>query len=236
MTTEDQTLAVWGSVRSELVSRWRMLEEPTPPARVADWSQRLAAMRSSMIELKRLGRWTRGPTDLLTICKLHRWELAHSAALSWLCDPEAGHGLGVNFLHLLLARTGDVPDLDQDIDVATEVARDSSRADIVVSASTWTLVIEVKVDAPEGGTQCERLFQDWVDEGDTRFLFLTKTGRSPQTAVSEQAAGAWTSIAWAAVLSDLRAVEGLIPPAAASRAGAVVEYRRTLESLYGRLR
>jgi hypothetical protein len=43
--------------------------------------------------LQQQGRWTRGAADLMTICGLHRKELAHSAALRWLCDPHCRHGL-----------------------------------------------------------------------------------------------------------------------------------------------
>jgi hypothetical protein len=225
----------WTTAFAEMTERWNAMQ-PSPAAPdLEEWAARMTAMRTKTIELKRLGQWSRGPVDLLTICRLHRWELAHSAALSWLCDPDAGHGLGTRFLTRMLAHTGDIPDLDQDITVTTEATRDLSRADIVVAAATWTLVIEVKVDAEEGNQQCERLYQDWVEDGDVRFLFLTKTGRPPLTTVTDEASSAWHAASWPAVLADLRAVEDSVPPAAAG-AGAITEYRRTLEFLYGRRR
>jgi hypothetical protein len=39
----------------------------------------------------------------LTVRRLHRRELAQSAALAWVCDPEARHGLGDRFLRAVLA-------------------------------------------------------------------------------------------------------------------------------------
>lgn len=101
--------------------------------------------------------WTHGPTDLLTVCGLHRWELTQSAALGWVCDPEARHGLGDSFLRSMLEATGDVPPITAPVVVDLELTRTRSRADIVVRGSSWTLVVEVKVDAGEGERQCQRL-------------------------------------------------------------------------------
>jgi hypothetical protein len=207
--------------------------EPTDDQVVAAWQTRLTQMRATMLQMRRQHRWTRGPTDLLSICGVQRRETAHSAALAWLCDPEAGHGLKSTFLAALLALTGEPATMTEPVRVATEVMRDQSRADLVAQAPAWALVVETKIDADESPNQCQRLFEDWRDEPGLRMLLITPTGRPPRTTSTAPARDAWRSTSW-------QRVTGLLTHAIATAApnvpGAVAasEYARTLQRLFGR--
>ncbi len=57
--------------------------------------------------------------------------------------------------------------------------------------------LENKVDAGEGIDQCERLYWSWADQPtETRWLFLSPTGRAPATATSDEARAAWRTISY----------------------------------------
>ena len=73
----------------------------------------------------------------------------------------------------------------------------AARADIVLSGDGATIVIENKVDAEEGFEQSERLYWSWADlPTETRWLFLSPTGRSPVTATSLAALAAWRTLSY----------------------------------------
>jgi hypothetical protein len=90
--------------------------------------------------------------------------------------------------------------------VATETTRSAAdeigdlreaRADIVVMGEDATIIIENKVDAEEGFDQCERLYWSWADRPtETRWLFLSPTGRSPMTVLSPTARAAWRTLSY----------------------------------------
>lgn len=201
---------------------------PVSPS-LGEWDEVFKALEAETENLKRRGQWAEGPHDLLSIVGLNRWELAHSAALAWLCNPYAGHGLGDRFLRSLIACTGDPVALEGLVVCATEVSRARSRADVVVQGKDWTLIIEVKVDAIEGTDQAQRLFDDWVDDDDVRFIFLTRHGLGPRTADSETASR-WAPLAWRSVLGMLAA---LTPDEKAPAQVASSEYLRTLKATFG---
>ncbi len=75
-------------------------------------------------------------------------------------------------------------------------------------------MIENKLDAGEQPDQCERLYWSWAAEpGDTRWVFLTPTGRPPITARSEPARSAWRTMSY----RDLRLiVESIVETSATS--------------------
>jgi hypothetical protein len=109
--------------------------------------------------------------------------------IAWLLDPYGRHGLGSSVLRRLLSLT--FPEvLEQTFHVLAverEVARGDTRADIVVWASTFTLVLENKVDAAEGIRQCDRLYERFSEETGPLFVFLSPSGRPPMTATGETA-------------------------------------------------
>lgn len=190
----------------------------------------MAAMRARMGDLARRGRWASGPHDLLSVVGLNRWELAHSAALAWLCSPQASHGLGSAFLDALIGFTGEPLDTSGPVLCRTEVARSNSRADVVVEGPGWVLVIEVKVDAGEQPRQAQRLYEDWNDDGEARFLYLTRHGMPPATAESASL-NEWTSMPWRTVRSLLARLAPCRQATAHGRS-AMNEYQRTLESTF----
>lgn len=223
--------AGWTVALRDLNSRWSAIQPaPVDALTLEVWSAGVTRMTEQMNGLRREGRWSRGPDDLLSIVGLQRWELAHSSALAWLCDPYAAHGLGSTFLDKLIALSGPALKTDELVETAVEVSRAESRADVIIRGSDWTLIIEVKVDASEGPRQAERLYSDWVEEGDSRFLFLTRRG-VPPTSATGIAQQVWVPVSWGFVRSTLR---GLISTAAPNARGrdALQQYAMTLESTF----
>jgi hypothetical protein len=150
---------------------------------------------------------------MLSVLGRQRDELAHSRLMGWLLVPTNRHGLGRRFLTGFLDHLWPGDDLLRSgpVFVETEVSASAldeaggaraARADIVLRGDGLTVLIENKLDAGEGLDQCERLYWAWASEpGDTRWVFLTPSGRPPITAVSEAARSAWRTMSY----GDLRA-------------------------------
>jgi PD-(D/E)XK nuclease superfamily len=138
----------------------------------------------------------------------------HSRMIGWLLVPTNRHGFGRRFLsafldHLwpdeALLRSGSVfVDLEMTGAGPDDTGQPrEARADVVLRGETLTVVLENKLDAGEGADQCERLYWAWASEsGDTRWVFLTPTGRSPVTTTSDAAKAAWRSMSY----DDLRGI------------------------------
>lgn len=156
---------------------------------VGTWSTAFASIHEHYLCLVAAGDWVSGPGDLFSILGLARSELAHSAMIAWLLDPFGRHRLGDSFLRRFLGRT--FPEVLERpfyvLAVEREVTRGDSRGDIVVWANTFTLVIENKVDAPEGIRQCDRLYERFSEETSPLFVFLSPSGRPPITATADTA-------------------------------------------------
>lgn len=136
-------------------------------------------------QLCQSGLWRDGPTDVLSVIGKARQETHHSAIIAWLLTPTGEHGLGTRFLSAVLSSL--FPD-DAFASLslaraACEVYRPSpdTRADIVVWAPSFTLIIENKIDAYEQPAQCQRLYQHFKQEKNARFCFLTPCGYTPTT-------------------------------------------------------
>ncbi|MET8832922.1 PD-(D/E)XK nuclease family protein [Micromonospora sp. NPDC004540] len=211
--------------------QWRVHPNSRPLVDSEDWDRLFDTMRAAQEAAEQAGRWRREPLDLLTICGVHRRELSHSAALAWLCDPEADHGLGDRLLRRLLHLAGGEVEMTASVAVTTEVVCSRSRADVAVESDSWTLVLEVKIDAPESDRQCQRLFEDWQDAPEARFLFITPTGRPPRTANTPEAIAAWRCASWRKVLE---ALSSAIDESDGTVTTAVSQYRQTLHRLYGK--
>lgn len=230
-------------------SKWRSIGDLTageseiappivPSDRIKDWDQTFEAVVKERQELIQSGQWLLGPADLLEIIGQARRETFHCAILCWLMDPDMPHGLGDNFIRRVLDRID--PDLAARSDLfrgATfncEVSRKRSRADLVVMADLFTLVIEAKVDAIERPSQCDDLFLDYCDERDPHFVFLTPRGIKAQTA-SGEAAEAFRSMSFESLWHDLRDVVKMnrINFDSALGRSSVESYLRTLERQFG---
>jgi hypothetical protein len=217
----------WATTFTALSEAWHEIGAPSPiPS--AEWSAEVARLNAEMDRLRVLGQWARGPHDLLSIVGLGSWELAHSAALGWLCDPDGSHGLGAAVPAYLLRLCGGTLEPGP-VQVVLEEARDDTRADVVVRGSNWTLVIEVKVDAIEGPRQAERLHHFWQDDAGVRFIFLTRFGQPPKTAGASVAA--WSSLSWTDLTRSLLSMCQDIPTTALGRT-AVEQYLKTLQHLF----
>jgi hypothetical protein len=130
------------------------------------------------------GRWLRGRDDFFGVLRLQRKETLHSAAIAWLVDPAARHGLGVSFLQALLGHLFPGEDFAQlhAARAVCEVTRGPCRADIVIELAGVVVVVENKVDAIESPRQCAILHEQFGPEPNTRYVFLTPDGRAPETA------------------------------------------------------
>jgi PD-(D/E)XK nuclease superfamily len=190
--------------RFDLVkAEWLAITELPPPD-----LDRFAAMKREADAIIDAGRWVSGPSDLLSVLGRQRDELVHSRMIGWLLTPTGRHGLGRRFLRALLdhvwpseqlLQSGVVTvDLEETRSAADEIGSlREARADIVVLGEDATIVIENKVDAGEGVEQCERLYWSWADRPtETRWLFLSPTGRPPVTAHSTAARAAWRALSY----------------------------------------
>lgn len=185
---------------SEIKEEWCSLDV------TSTWEVRYQAIRDEQHELRKEGRWVGGPRDLLGVLQKSHHEMSHSAIVAWLLDPRMRHGLGDRFLSRLLTRCFpkfDAGDLSE-AKTQTEVARGQGRADIVVWGERFTLIIENKVDAPEGDGQCEYYFRVFSDEENPLFVFLTPEARSPDLK-SAEALKAYRVLSYADIVRDLEA-------------------------------
>jgi hypothetical protein len=73
----------------------------------------------------------------------------------------------------------------------------------VIFGRGFTVVIENKVNAPEGPMQCERLYQGFARDTGVLFAFLTPDGRAPRSAGAE-ARAAFRTISYRQVIAWLR--------------------------------
>ncbi len=168
------------------------------------WPDAIGAMRSEHDRLLRQGEWVSGRADLLAILGRRRMELDHSAMLAWVLDPRKPHGLGGAFLERILSACWR-DETFVGMEHATsdrEVSRNGARADVVVTAPGLCLIIEVKVDAPEGDEQCESYRLQWGAEPGAKFIFLTSLGAAPATDPKK----VFRTISWSkvrALLEDL---------------------------------
>ena len=203
---------------------------------------RFQAVRADAKEIADAGNWTSGPTDLLSILGRQRDELFHSRMLAWLMSPTGRHGLGSRFLHTFLA--GVLPADTRDLGlVVIELERTQAgingetgerleaRADILVGTASALVVIENKLDAGEQPAQCERLYWAWANEPvETRFVFLTISGRPPGSAQSRQAREAWLAMSHRDAADALTAALAEAPTQTSTGRSTAQQYLATLRT------
>lgn len=138
----------------------------TPPVLPDVSPERIAALTELIIPLH-IQEWENG-------CAINVWDIAglkynegrNSAILAWLLDPRGTHGLGTrvisHLLRLVCARQSNWPELSDcltNVSVVNEcwpVGSATERVDIVVDGDSFTLFIEVKIQAQEGKEQLAR--------------------------------------------------------------------------------
>lgn len=159
------------------------------------WPTSMAALLAVQDRLVRSGAWTTGPSSLIDVLGLSRAEVHNCRVLRWLLDPLARHGLGAVLTATLSEHLGSPLASPHTAQIHTEVARKNSRADVVIEdlESGTTIVIEAKIDAPEGLEQGRRLEVDWP-EADP-LVFLTVAGIQPPRTCADP--DRWTPLSWA---------------------------------------
>ena len=177
---------VWQTVVAEAEHRRRDRARKV----VEGWRESMGEMFALEARLKHRGLWYHGRPDLLGVIGRGRREVYHSQMLAWLLDPGTPSGLGGRFLKEFLSQLDpEFRALQQDelyhVQVRTEATGDEARTDILLRAETFTVAIEVKVDAGEGEEQCDRIYRDYEWAPDPRFVFLTPKGGSPTSATGE---------------------------------------------------
>lgn len=169
----------------ELLREWNDLSARSR-VDVARWDLALESMCADELRLRSEGKWARGRDDFMGVLGVERLEVRHSRVIAWLLDPCGRHGLGVRFLEEVLAKTMSPSEIDAirpglaGAQPQCEVVIAGGRLDIVVEAAGLYLVIENKVDAPEGDKQCEYYFDTVLRDG-RRFIFLTPDARPLHT-------------------------------------------------------
>ncbi len=146
-------------------------------------SKAWAARAAELDRLKCQGLWLSGPAAALEVLGQTGVERAHQAYIAWLLDPGGSHGLGTGVLVNLLRHFSPEATIPPQLTlsrVKKEDARAQSRADIVVSSPTCTVVIELKVHSGEGDEQTRRLAEDHSGSPSPLFIFLTLNGDQPR--------------------------------------------------------
>ena len=225
---------------AELADEWRSIEAS---ANAVD-EARFAMVQREAREIVDAGRWTSGPSDVLTILGRHRDELVHSRMLAWLLTPTGRHGLGRRFLRAFVAEVWPNDPIGElgTILLELETTRTgvsgltgeavAARADVVVHGDSVVIVIENKVDAGEQPLQCERLYWSWISESaETRWVYLTPTGRAPTSFVSAEARAAWHTASYGHVRRALeRSLGALGDDARRPGHDAALQYLATLRA------
>ena len=153
---------------------------------LSEWDDTLDRMKAKRARLQMEGLWYHGRPDLLRIIGRGRREIYHSQMLAWLLDPGTPSGLEHRFLVEFLRRLDEsfgeleVEELYR-AQVACEVVGAESRTDLLIRGETFTVAIEVKVDAGEGKEQLARMYRDYEPSPDPRFVFLTPGASPPRT-------------------------------------------------------
>ncbi|BAJ26317.1 MULTISPECIES: PD-(D/E)XK nuclease family protein [Kitasatospora] len=161
---------------------------PNPPPRPPWWEEnvgagRWAGVEADLLALPRSRRADRSPTPL-QILGARRRESSHEHYLAFLLDPREDHGLGAGLLAALLELAGR-PDLAADprLDrtrLHRQVSGDASRPDLVATGPAASVVVELKIDAPEGHRQTTRQADDFAGLAQSAvFVYLTPDGTAP---------------------------------------------------------
>ena len=230
-------LGSWKAHIGAMERQWAEIAERQTRVLLADWRTTMAEMRRQHDRLVSDGLWVTGPSDFLDIIGRARDENTHSRVLEWLLTPTARHGLGSALARRLVAHcTGESASAPVAVrKVAFSYWRNGREADLVVWGHNFTLIIENKVDAAEQPDQCDDLYENFKDEIEPLFLFLTPDGSQPTTATTPGAQQAFRTLSWPKVRQMLEAALDESEPAtgAADAVDVVRDYLRTLKEQFG---
>ena len=112
------------------------------------------------------GQWRKTHFNIFETLGIQRNETVHSNLIAWLLNPEEAHGLGDVFLRKFVKQIfkKELP-LYFPVDVNRELREGADQPDIIVEGNNWWLVIENKIDSPEGEKQTLRYAQRWKAKG-----------------------------------------------------------------------
>ncbi|KQS69274.1 PD-(D/E)XK nuclease family protein [Modestobacter sp. Leaf380] len=224
--TGPREVANWQAKIDDLSAEWGSMHVPSPD--LGDWNRLMTVMTSEVGQLRATSQWRSGPRTLLEALGLHHRELALTAGLGWLLDPDGHHGLGSAFLEDFLAALGVPMPAPGPVSIQLEEQRNITRADLVLRCPQVTVLIEAKVWALEQPQQCARLASEWADESPV-LVYLTPRGVHPTTAGSSL--DEWRTLSWGDV------AEAVARAAARSDAApGVHDYLNTLTHDVGRTR
>lgn len=198
---------------------------PIPPRQATVAPGLFAGMINAQAQARISGAWTHGPSTLMAVLGLQRAEVANCKVIRWLLDPLAPHGLGTGMLRAFAsAVSSDLLDPAR-ARVRVEVTRGKTRADVVIEGLPGTIVIEAKIDAPEGDGRGEgqgaALERNWAEAN--RLVFLTRSGsRPPRTAANP---ARWVPMKWTWFADT---AEGLLDKTTEARSGGAAQGRHAL--------
>ncbi|MFJ4680484.1 hypothetical protein [Kitasatospora sp. NPDC088783] len=156
---------------------------PLPPRPSTTGTDRWAAIEAAVLALPRSRRAGRTQTPLRILGAQGR-ESSHKHYLKFLLDPRESHGLGTGTPAALLDLAGR-PELAADARLERtrlyrQVSGRSSRPNLVAIGPAASIVVELKIDAPEGYQQTARQADDFADLAPPVILvYLTPDGTSP---------------------------------------------------------
>ena len=217
----DDMLDEWDSI-----SRGRTVD-------LDGWQRAVETMVSEERALRSEGRWVHGRDDFFGVLGMTRAEIRHSRIIAWLLDPCARHGLGVRVLHGLIHRVFGSTDANRLAEhlfaarTTCEAPVDGGRLDIVVEAPGLYLVIENKVDAPEGDQQCDHYLLH-TPRRDARFVLLSPDGRPPRSE-DEGVRSAFKLLRYRDLAVILRSALTAVPPSPGRGRHIAEDYLRTLQ-------
>jgi hypothetical protein len=192
-------------------------------------------MKPSQIDCESLANWFEGMKQPLddarhgafhcdpwAVAGLGRDEVRNSAVLAWLLNPRGSHGLGVSALHGLLQElehfdckfpttTGRYCNVRVEVNPDGELG---NRVDIELDAENFYLIIEAKINAPEGDKQLSKYGDLALQRARNRpwaLVFLTPDGRQSESAdkhIAKVLPLSWDKISYAveqSVKSSFRA-------------------------------
>lgn len=189
-------------------------------------------------------RWYEVRCDLMSVIGRQRKEVAHSAALAWLMDPNAPHGLGTVFIKWFL-KTCEVQYSELAASTATVACEVEStykgksvRADICIRVGEATVVIEAKIDDSDREKQCNRLVDAFCKrlkpEERPSFVFLTPAGRPPANYSARRGVAEFRLVSFRGItkaLEDIVREAGITGDRPAGR--TTLDYLATLRAEFG---
>jgi hypothetical protein len=89
----------------------------------------------------------------MSVLGIDRAEVMNCRVLRWLLDPLSTHVLGTAMIGAFAEVLHVELDQPAKASVRVEVVQPESRADVALTGPGWTVVIEAKVDSPEGEDQ-----------------------------------------------------------------------------------